>query len=55
MVFYCREHCHAVKPCGQYMIEVASTEYTRKPVTHPSNSTCLSHRQTLDDNIKMDH
>jgi hypothetical protein len=37
------------------IIEVASTEYTRKPVTHLSNNTCLSHRQTSDDNIKMDH
>lgn len=55
MVFYWRDHCHAAKPSGQYMIEVASTEYTRKPVTHLSNSICLSHRQTWDDNIKMDH
>jgi hypothetical protein len=55
MVFYCRDHCHAVKPSGQYMIEFASTEYTRKPVTHLSNSTCLSHRQIWDNNIKMDH
>jgi len=55
MVSYCRGHCHAVKPSGQYMIEVASTEYPRKPVTHLSNSTCLSYRQTWDDNIKMDY